>query len=220
MRPRRRRSRKPAKTCRRIRSCVGSGMSTKRRDSSARPSGHLGWRTTSAFVATAALLKTIDTEIRLPMPGTSIREGATSRLRFGEATALRRRDVTDGGGRPDSVGSRAARIAVERSVRYVDGRWLVGDPKTDGARRRRSPRRPPRPLRARPPDALVFGTSSGNYLARSNWGQTLRRAVESVGLPPVRPHELRYIGATLAAGTGATTRSSCAASATRPGPPR
>ncbi|MDP9431112.1 MAG: tyrosine-type recombinase/integrase, partial [Actinomycetota bacterium] len=33
-----------------------------------------------------------------------------------------------------------------------------------------------------------------------------RRAVEAVGLPPVRPHELRHTGATLAAATGATTK--------------
>jgi integrase len=46
-------------------------------------------------------------------------------LRFGEATALRRCDVrTD-----DSM------IAVERSVRHLDGRWVIGPPKTDAGRR-------------------------------------------------------------------------------------
>ena len=44
------------------------------------------------------------------------------------------------------------------------------------------------------------------YLARSNWNQTFRRAAEAIGLPSVRPHELRHTGATLAAATGATTK--------------
>lgn len=56
------------------------------------------------------------------------------------------------------------------------------------------------------PDALLFSTSSGGYLARSNWNQTFRRAAVAIGLPAVRPHELRHTGATLAAATGATTK--------------
>jgi integrase len=55
-------------------------------------------------------------------------------------------------------------------------------------------------------DALVFSTSSGGYLARSNWDSTFRRAADAIGLPAVRPHELRHTGATLAAATGATTK--------------
>ncbi|MGZ4544732.1 MAG: tyrosine-type recombinase/integrase [Blastococcus sp.] len=55
-------------------------------------------------------------------------------------------------------------------------------------------------------DALLFATSSGGYLARSNWNQTFRRAAVAIGLPAVRPHELRHTGATLAAATGATTK--------------
>ena len=55
------------------------------------------------------------------------------------------------------------------------------------------------------PEALLFGTSSAGYLARS-WNQTFRRAAEAIGLPSVRPHELRHTGATLAAATGATTK--------------
>jgi integrase len=56
------------------------------------------------------------------------------------------------------------------------------------------------------PEALLFATSSGGYLARSNWNSTFRRAADAVGLPAVRPHELRHTGATLAAATGATTK--------------
>ncbi|MDP9406527.1 MAG: tyrosine-type recombinase/integrase [Actinomycetota bacterium] len=56
------------------------------------------------------------------------------------------------------------------------------------------------------PEALVFSTSSGGYLARSNWNSTFPRAADAIGLPAVRPHELRHTGATLAAATGATTK--------------
>jgi integrase len=45
-------------------------------------------------------------------------------LRFGEATALRRSDVLAGG-----------RLRIERSVRRIGGRWVVGEPKTDAGRR-------------------------------------------------------------------------------------
>lgn len=45
-------------------------------------------------------------------------------LRFGEATALRRSDVLTGG-----------RLLVERSVRRVGGRWVVGEPKADAGHR-------------------------------------------------------------------------------------
>jgi integrase len=44
-------------------------------------------------------------------------------LRFGEATALRRKDVSD------------ARVTVERTCRYIHGGWPVGPPKTEAGRR-------------------------------------------------------------------------------------
>lgn len=53
--------------------------------------------------------------------------------------------------------------------------------------------------------ALVFGTRTGRFLNGANFGTMFRRAVERCGLPPVRVHELRHTGATLAAATGAST---------------
>jgi integrase len=41
---------------------------------------------------------------------------------------------------------------------------------------------------------------------KADWQQTFRRAARAIRLPPVRPHELRHTGATLAAATGATTK--------------
>src|SRR4051812_3298872 len=124
-------------------------------------------------------------------------------LRFGEATALRRSDVLAGG-----------RLRIERSVRRVGSEWVVGDPKTDAGHRTVTlPAAVAAVLEehlekhvAAAPAALLFSTSSGGYLARSNWNSTFRRAANAIGLPAVRPHELRHTGATLAASTGATTK--------------
>jgi integrase len=99
-------------------------------------------------------------------------------------------------------------------VRRVGGRWVVGEPKTDAGHRTVTL---PAAIAAAledhlethvpaSPDALLFSTSSGGYLARSNWNATFRRAADVIGLPAVRPHELRHTGATLAAATGATTK--------------
>jgi integrase len=104
-------------------------------------------------------------------------------------------------------------ITIERSVRRVNGRWLLGPPKTDAGRRTVAlpasvASAIEAHLKAHVPsgdDALVFGTRMNNFLARSNFASTFRRAVQTCGLPPVRVHELRHTGATLAAATGAST---------------
>ncbi len=124
-------------------------------------------------------------------------------LRFGEATALRRRHVSADG----------STVTVEASVRYVGGRWLVGPPKTDaGIRTIVLPAFVATALATHlsthVPDGdgtLVFATASGHFLARSNFRMTFGRAVRSCQLPPVRVHELRHTGASLAAATGAST---------------
>jgi integrase len=121
-------------------------------------------------------------------------------LRFGEATALRRSDVAQD----------RSEVRIERSVRT--GR--VGPPKTDAGRRIVAlPQFVAEALAAhmdrytpRANDALVFGTATGNFLARQNFSATFKRAVERCDLPAVRVHELRHTGATLAAQAGATTK--------------
>jgi integrase len=125
-------------------------------------------------------------------------------LRFGEAAALRRSDVLDGGDR----------LRIERAVRYYDGRWVVGEPKTDAGHRTVALPTSVRIALVRhmnryepdTPDALVFGTRSGTFPSAANVGKTFRRAADAVGLGPVRPHELRHTGATLAAAAGASTK--------------
>ena len=124
-------------------------------------------------------------------------------LRFGEATALRRRDITADG----------VCVTVDRSVRYLQGSWVLGPPKSEAGRRTVAlpelvadeiVRHLDEHVAAEE-DALVFGTRSGHFLNGANFGSTFRRAVDRCGLPPVRVHELRHTGATLAAATGAST---------------
>ncbi len=124
-------------------------------------------------------------------------------FRFGEATALCRSDVLTGG-----------RLRIERSVRRLEGRWVVAESETDAGHRTVTlpiavtavlEEHLEKHMHA-PPDAPLFSTSSGSYLTRSNWSSTFRRAADALGLQAVRPHELRHTGATLAAATGATTK--------------
>ena len=124
-------------------------------------------------------------------------------LRFGEATALRRCDVTEDGGV----------VTVERSVRKIGVKWHVGPPKSAAGRRDvHLPGFVARAVVAHleryvpvEGDALVFAPRTGNFLAPTNFGQTFRRAVTACGLPATRVHDLRHTGATLAAQSGATT---------------
>jgi len=128
---------------------------------------------------------------------------ALAGLRFGEATALTRADVAPGG----------VSLTVERTVRYLGGTFQVGPPKTDAGRR--AVALPPsvaamlvdhlQRFVADAPDALIFGTRNGTYLSVPSFGQMFKRAVAACELPPVRVHELRHTGATLAAATGAST---------------
>jgi integrase len=106
-------------------------------------------------------------------------------LRFGEATALRRCDVARD----------HTEVRIERSVRT--GR--VGPPKTDAGRRIVAlPQFVAEALAAHMDrytpggnHALVFGTATGNFLARQNFNATFKRAVERWAHPAVRGHELR-----------------------------
>lgn len=123
-------------------------------------------------------------------------------LRFGEATALRRQDVA------------GSLLTVQRTARYISGAWVVGPPKTDAGRRTvtlpgsvaEAVQEHLAEFVADDPDALMFGTASGQYLQRHNFGATFGRAVQRCGLPPTRVHWLRHTGATLAASTGASTK--------------
>lgn len=124
-------------------------------------------------------------------------------LRWGETSELRRKDVAKD----------CATLRVRRAVTYRKGAFHVGEPKT--AAGVRDVAVPPhiRPVLAahlrnhvgKAPDALLFGDNGGGHLRadlyRTNW----EKARAAIGKPHLRVHDLRHVGAVLAAQAGATT---------------
>ncbi|WP_282071295.1 tyrosine-type recombinase/integrase [Janibacter hoylei] len=143
-------------------------------------------------------------------------------LRFGEAVALRRRDVD----------LEAGTITVARTAIRADGKKVAGPPKT--AAGRRTVAMPPsvtnalrdhlrdQPVTGR--DALIFPGANGQFLAPTAlYGRTTRverrgrktyvkkaygffAAREAIGRPDLNWHDLRRTAATLGAQAGATVR--------------
>jgi integrase len=128
-------------------------------------------------------------------------------LRFGEVTALQRRDVDLG------VGV----IRVRRAFAEVPGEGLIiGEPKS--AAGRRTVTIPPMvagalrehlTVYAGPePSALVFTLPGGGAIRRGSVHRALRwkEATAKLGLTGLRFHDLRHTGNTLAAQSGVSTR--------------
>ena len=127
-------------------------------------------------------------------------------LRFGELTALRRRDVE-----VDMDAGRGV-IHVERGVVRTAGGFVVGAPKSEaGVRDVAVPRHLLEAVQGHlaihvghEPDALLFPAHHGGHLAKSTLSRHFDRAREVAGRPDLRFHDLRHTGATLAAQSGAT----------------
>jgi integrase len=106
-------------------------------------------------------------------------------------------------------------LRVERSAQKVAGRWLEGEPKTRASRRqvplsqlaRQALLRQRELLLARGlpvvGDALVFPNRQGSYTLPSTVGHALHREARRLGLPPIRPHDLRHLSASIALEMGA-----------------
>jgi integrase len=129
-------------------------------------------------------------------------------LRWGEVTALRRRDVDL------STAVVTIRVAF---VKRSNGVLQLGPPKSRAGQRRIGlPRPVVEMLRAHlgryvaaGPDAFVFTGSSGRPLRRSNFNKAVkwREVCTVLGVPNLHLHDLRHTGNTLAAGTpGTSTR--------------
>lgn len=120
---------------------------------------------------------------------------AYCRLRFGEVTALKRRDVDFD----------RARINVKETVEYVNRVYTLGPTKTH--ERRSVPIPPPvlAVLRERigsaAPDRLVFPGEDG-YLKNSEFRKVFNPAAIRAGVGGLIPHELRYTCASLAISVG------------------
>lgn len=117
-------------------------------------------------------------------------------LRWGEAVALRGRDVE------------GTRVTVDRAVTHTKAGWVVGTPKTHHRRTLYLPGFVARMLPTVGPDALIFPPARGEYL--STPGKTQRgkrgwwqRALEAAGVEYLRIHDLRHTAASLAVQSGA-----------------
>lgn len=117
-------------------------------------------------------------------------------LRFGEAIALRAKDVRDG------------RITVRASVTKVDGRGYVED-STKTHRTRWVPvpailwGNLERRVAGADPDQLVFPGRDGGYLTSFEYRKHFDPAAKDIGQPDLVPHELRHTCASLAIAAGA-----------------
>ncbi len=123
-------------------------------------------------------------------------------LRWGETSELRRKDVT----------ADCATLRVRRAVTYRDKAFHVGPPKT--AAGVRDVAVPPhiRPvlkehLREHVPagaESLLF-SRDGEHLTGDQYRTYWEKARKAIKKPNLRVHDLRHVGAVLAAQSGATT---------------
>lgn len=124
-------------------------------------------------------------------------------LRWGETSELRRKDVS----------ADCATLRVRRAVTYRQGKFIVGEPKTSAGIR--DVAIPPhiRPTVkahlknhvARDPESLLFPMDDGKHMHGDNYRTPWEKARAAIGKPNLRVHDLRHVGAVLAAQSGATT---------------
>ncbi len=120
-------------------------------------------------------------------------------LRWGEAAALRVRDV-------DLL---RRRVHVERAMAEVGGRAIFGEPKDHDRRAVPLPAFVIDDLAAhlarRAPDDLAFPSPGGAVLRNGNFRRNVfDAAAERAGLAGITPHALRHTAASLAIAAGAT----------------
>jgi integrase len=124
-------------------------------------------------------------------------------LRWGETSELRRNDVSDDCGV----------LRIRRAVTYRSGRFYVGEPKTAAGIRDVSVPPHVRPMLkahlanhvGRAGDSLLFGDDDGTHLHADRYRHHWEPARAAIGKPHLRVHDLRHVGAVLAAQSGATT---------------
>ncbi|MUL75704.1 site-specific integrase [Mycolicibacterium sp. CBMA 226] len=124
-------------------------------------------------------------------------------LRWGETSELRRKDVS----------ADASVLRVRRAVTYRAGQFIVGEPKTTAGIRDVAVPPHIRPVIkahlkdhvAAEPDALLFPMPDGHHMHGDNYRTHWEKARAAIGKPTLRVHDLRHVGAVLAAQSGATT---------------
>jgi integrase len=124
-------------------------------------------------------------------------------LRWGETSELRRGDV----------GGDCAVLRVRRAVTYRKGEFYVGQPKTSAGIRDVAVPPHIRPMLkshlkshvGRAADSLLFATGDGRHMHSDNYRTHWEKARAAIGKPNLRVHDLRHVGAVLAAQSGSTT---------------
>lgn len=125
-------------------------------------------------------------------------------LRWGETSELRRKDVSKD----------ASVLRVRRAVTYRQGKFHVGEPKTSAGVRDVSVPPHIRPAViahlknhvGRDADSLLFPLDeNGEHMHGDNYRTHWEKARAAIGKPNLRVHDLRHVGAVLAAQSGATT---------------
>jgi integrase len=124
-------------------------------------------------------------------------------LRWGETSELRRMDVSRD----------CATLRVRRAVTYRKGKFYVGEPKTAAGVRDIAVPPHIRPVIkahlknhvGRDPDSLLFPVDGGGHMHGDIYRTHWEKARAAIGKPTLRVHDLRHVGAVLAAQSGATT---------------
>ncbi|QJD51826.1 tyrosine integrase [Mycobacterium phage VC3] len=133
---------------------------------------------------------------------------AWTSLRFGELIEIRRKDIMDDG--------ETMKLRVRRGAARVGEKIVVGNTKT--VRSKRPVTVPPhvaamirahmadRTKMNKGPEALLVTTTRGQRLSKSAFTRSLKKGYAKIGRPDLRIHDLRAVGAPLAAQAGATTK--------------
>ena len=131
---------------------------------------------------------------------------AWTSLRFGELIELRKKDIDDDG--------TVMKLRVSRGAARVGKKIVVGNTKT--VRSKRPVTVPPHVaamirdhMKAhshKGPQAFLVTTTQGNRLSKSAFTRSLKKGYAKIGRTDLRVHDLRAVGATLAAQAGGTTK--------------
>lgn len=124
-------------------------------------------------------------------------------LRWGETSELRRKDIE-----PD-----CSAVHIRRAVTYREGATHVGEPKTSAGIRtvnvpphiRPALKKHLREHVGKGGDSLLFTGKAGGHVKHYEYQYPWEKAREAIGKPNFRVHDLRHVGAVLAAQSGATT---------------
>jgi len=138
-----------------------------------------------------------------PQLRASVLMAAWCGLRWGETSELRRGDIS----------ADCSVLHIRRAVTYLRGNFNVGKPKTVAGIRDVAVPPHIRPIIkahmknhvGQPADSLLFQSADGGHMRADKYRVHWEKARAAIGKPNLRIHDLRHVGAVLAAQSGATT---------------